>query len=88
MTPADRQRLDRERKIRMDMHTIKYPEKCLTKGKQNISIYKYMRTKQYKEEHDTQSAQEVKERMKELFTEKQLKIIDKLAEDIFGSPKK
>jgi hypothetical protein len=49
---------------------------------------KYMRTKQYKEEHDTQSAQEVKERMKELFTEKQLKIIDKLAEDIFGSPEK
>ena len=47
---------------------------------------KYMKTKQYKEEHDTQSAQEVKERMKELFTEKQLKIIDKLAEDIFGSP--
>ena len=42
MTPADRQRLDRERKIRMDMHAIKYPEKCLTKGKQNISIYKYM----------------------------------------------
>ena len=45
---------------------------------------KYMRTEQYKKEHDTQSAQEIKERMKELFTEKQLKIIDKLAEDIFG----
>jgi len=49
---------------------------------------KYMKTEQYKKEHDTQSAQEIKERMKELFTEKQLKVIDKLAEEIFGSPKK
>jgi len=49
---------------------------------------KYMRTERYKEEHDIQSAQEVKERMLELFTEKQLKIIDKLAEEIFGNPEK
>ena len=49
---------------------------------------KYMKTEQYKEEHDIQSAKEIKERMLKLFTKKQLKMIDKLAEDIFGSPKK
>ena len=48
----------------------------------------YMASKQYKEEHDIQSAKEVKERMLKLFTEKQIKMIDKLAEEIFGSPKK
>jgi len=48
---------------------------------------KYMKTEQYKKEHDAQSAEEVKERMKELFTEKQLKMIDKLAEEVFGKPR-
>jgi len=55
---------------------------------------KYMRTERYKEEHDAQSVKEtltdekLKEKMLKLFSEKQLKIIDKLAEEIFGNPRK
>ena len=55
---------------------------------------KYMRTTQYKKEHDAQSIKEtltdekLRKKMLELFDDKQLKIIDKLAEEIFGKPSK
>jgi hypothetical protein len=55
---------------------------------------KYMRTDQYKKEHDAQSIKEtltdkeLREKMLKLFDDKQLKIIDDLAKQIFGDPKK